>query len=109
MLLKAQDVQKIVMHDHFAAIIAVVFGKTAYLPESTIDYRQHGNNAVGASNARSFVYLWQRCRRGKRTFQKDMYRAMVQAGYIFKLYGDQINNNQTKQLIYRFSTLYKKK
>ncbi len=48
------------MHDWWLAILAAAFGKTGFLKEATIDYRQHGNNSVGAKNIRSVSYLWKR-------------------------------------------------
>lgn len=108
LLMEAGNVEKIVMHDHFAALLAVIFGNTAYIPEATMKYRQHGKNAVGASNARSLAFLWKRYRQGKNKFREDLYRSMVQAGYLLELYGDRICDNEDKQLIYRFSHLYKR-
>lgn len=36
-----------VPHDHWLGIIVGVNGKLAYMPQSYIKYRQHGNNAIG--------------------------------------------------------------
>jgi glycosyltransferase involved in cell wall biosynthesis len=38
------------MHDWWLALVAATFGEIVYLPESTVLYRQHGLNAVGASS-----------------------------------------------------------
>lgn len=51
---------KILMHDWWLALIAAAMGTAAYLPESTIDYRQHGNNTVGAKNTRSASYIFKK-------------------------------------------------
>ena len=48
----------ILMHDWWLALIAAALGTTGYLNEATIDYRQHGNNAVGAKNSRSLRYIF---------------------------------------------------
>lgn len=48
---------KILMHDWWLALIAAAMGTTGYLNEATIDYRQHGNNVVGAKNTRSASYI----------------------------------------------------
>jgi glycosyltransferase involved in cell wall biosynthesis len=50
------------MHDWWIAILAAACGKTGFLPEATIDYRQHGNNVVGAKNVRSLGYLLEKLR-----------------------------------------------
>lgn len=38
----------IIMHDYWLALVAALTGKVGFLNKSTIDYRQHGNNSVGA-------------------------------------------------------------
>ncbi len=45
------------MHDHWIALIASACGTTVFLNEATIDYRQHGNNSVGAKNIRSLSHI----------------------------------------------------
>ena len=41
------------MHDWWLGVVAARFGKAVYLDESTMLYRQHGGNSVGAKNAGS--------------------------------------------------------
>ena len=50
----------VLMHDWWLALLAAAAGNVGFLPEPTIDYRQHGHNSVGAKNARSAAYLWKR-------------------------------------------------
>ncbi len=50
MVLSLRDLNKIVMHDWWAALIAAQFGVLRYLNEPTILYRQHGENDTGAKN-----------------------------------------------------------
>lgn len=38
------------MHDWWLALVASTMGKMGFVPEATILYRQHGQNAVGAQN-----------------------------------------------------------
>lgn len=42
---------KMYMHDWFLALTAAAFGHVVCLPRPLIDYRQHGNNEMGASAA----------------------------------------------------------
>lgn len=99
------DVDKLLMHDHFMGIIASVLGKSVFINEPTIKYRQHGNNSVGASNTRSFEYLKKRFLRGKKQFQCDMVKSMEQASYFLELFGNEIVDSRTKQLIRAYSLL----
>lgn len=42
-------------HDWWLALIAAAFGHISYLPEATIDYRQHSSNVVGSISFSSYV------------------------------------------------------
>ena len=50
-----QNLENITMHDHFFALIAVLFGKKIYINKTTNLYRQHGKNEVGAGSGYSFL------------------------------------------------------
>lgn len=45
------------MHDWWLALLASAVGTTGYVEEATMDYRQHGNNVVGAKDGRSLQSL----------------------------------------------------
>lgn len=45
---KAKEIDKIIMHDRWIMLIAVMIGKVRYINIPTVLYRQHGNNSVGA-------------------------------------------------------------
>lgn len=66
----------LLMHDWWLALIASTFGEIGFVDEATMLYRQHGGNRVGAKNARSPAYLWQRLREGDRNRggMNDTYR-----------------------------------
>lgn len=42
-----------VMHDHWLALVAATTGAIAYVDDSTILYRQHGGNTIGANRPRT--------------------------------------------------------
>ena len=42
-----------VMHDWWLGLVAAAFGRIAFLPEQLVEYRQHGNNALGAREHRT--------------------------------------------------------
>ena len=87
------------MHDWWIALLAACCGKAAFLNEATIDYRQHGNNAVGAKNVRSFAFLWKRLR--SRQMRRSILDAIRQAEVFAEVYGDVLNEEQ-KELIAAF-------
>ena len=46
-ILPLPNTGKYVLHDHWIGIITGIYGKVAYVEETYIKYRQHGNNQVG--------------------------------------------------------------
>nr|WP_304100459.1 glycosyltransferase family 2 protein [Mitsuokella multacida] len=46
--------QNIIMHDYWLALVAAASGKLVFVNKSTIKYRQHGHNTVGAKKYISF-------------------------------------------------------
>ncbi len=70
-LIAAHGVAKdLFMHDWFIALTAAAFGRVVFLNEPLTRYRQHGNNAIGASQrgliSRGFSALNRRDRAKKR-------------------------------------------
>jgi glycosyltransferase involved in cell wall biosynthesis len=45
------NVDKIIMHDWWLALVASAFGEILMLPQAYVGYRQHGENSVGAKKA----------------------------------------------------------
>ncbi len=84
------------MHDWWLAILASAAGKVGFLPEATIDYRQHGSNSVGAKNTHSFAYLW------KRFTSRDTRQVLIgtarQAKLFLEQYGDILSPGQLAML-----------
>ena len=53
---------KILMHDWWLAMVGAAMGKTGFWNQATIDYRQHGNNTVGAKDTKSIAYILKKIR-----------------------------------------------
>lgn len=83
---KEIQTEAIMMHDWWLAILASACGNIGFLDEATIDYRQHGNNTVGAKNVRSFDFLWDWLK--SRKMKKSMYRCVLQAKAFLESYED---------------------
>ncbi len=47
-MIEFTNIDNIIMHDWWAALIAAQFGEILFIPNATILYRQHGNNTIGA-------------------------------------------------------------
>lgn len=85
---------EILMHDWYLALIAAAMGTTGYLDEATIDYRQHGNNVVGAKNTRSISYILKKIKNdGVRTAMVQTY---TQAKVFDSCFGSILDNNTRK-------------
>lgn len=59
---QCRDISQVIMHDWWLALVAARFGKLVYLDVSTMDYRQHGGNSVGAKAVFSFQYILSKLR-----------------------------------------------
>ena len=103
-LASSVTVQNILMHDWFLALLASACGHTGFLNEATIDYRQHGNNTVGAKNSRSPRYILHRIQSGVR---KPLEDTAHQAGILLGAYPKVFSANQ-QQMLSEFSTLYQR-
>lgn len=91
-LRNVDDASYILMHDHFAGLIAGVFGKIGFLDQATISYRQHDHNSVGAADARSVNYLVGRFRQGKREFRHALKGSVTQVQYFLHLYDKELQS-----------------
>ena len=67
-----------VMHDHWVALVAAIFGKIIYLDEPTVLYRQHDRNYYGASNY-GWSYFFRRYHEGIDAVRNRFYQNVAQA------------------------------
>lgn len=93
---RSVDTQEILMHDWWLALLASSCGNCAFLPQATIDYRQHGSNSVGAKNVRSVGYLLHRL--GSNSMRKSLNRAVLQAQAFLCIYHDMLDERQIQLL-----------
>jgi len=50
---------KVIMHDWWIGLVASYFGKISYIKKSTIKYRQHNKNDIGAKKF-GLSYIWEK-------------------------------------------------
>ena len=81
------------MHDWWAALCAVCFGRISCLRESLSLYRQHENNVLGAMRTGGAEDLARRLARQQQV--RENYRLMFgQAGAFLEMYGDRLEDGQ---------------
>lgn len=96
LVVKSCNEEAIVMHDWWIALIASAFGEIAFLDEATIDYRQHGNNSVGAKDVRSFAFMKTSVKTKK--MKKSLMLALAQAKTFANLYKENLTEKYLKIL-----------
>ena len=83
---------KILMHDWWLALIAATLGTIGFLDEATIDYRQHGNNTVGAKDTKSPAYILKKIRNDG--VRKAMEQTYCQAETFLQCFGGLMDPKQ---------------
>lgn len=79
-----------IMHDWWIGLIASTLGKIVPIQESTILYRQHGNNEVGAKNINSIELLISKLNYSQ--INSSINNSIKQAKAFYKLYNTELNN-----------------
>jgi len=85
---------RIEMHDWWLTLYAAAFGTISHIPHKVMLYRQHGNNAVGATDVKSFKYRLNKFRDPATASAKDRYYA--QAELFAGRYGDSMGTEAAK-------------
>jgi len=102
--LETRDETDILMHDWWLALIASAFGKICFINTTTISYRQHGSNAVGAKNTHSIGYVI------RKIFVHNNMRTALrmtakQADLFFNTYHDRLSEQQ-RELVQKYAQIY---
>lgn len=101
---KKCNVDKVLMHDSWVALIATTFGKSEFVDKPLVLYRQHTDNSVGAPNAKSWKY------KIKRFFNSHLIRSsdmghIVEADEFYKTFEEELDGNKYKQLLASYRSL----
>lgn len=92
-------------HDWWLALIAASFGKIAYVPRSTILYRQHGKNAVGAVKWSAFGMVKKSFSiENRNSIASRLEQSRLQAAQFLRVYDDLLLPG-IKSKIYKYATL----
>lgn len=98
-MLRITNIDNTIMHDWWAALVAAQFGKTAFIDEPTILYRQHGDNSLGALGVNKLSYIVRRVWQ-KNQIQESLRLGRLQAREFAKTY-----NLPTDSLAVRYAAL----
>lgn len=83
----------LVMHDWWLAMVASVFGHLSHLPVTTLSYRQHGNNQIGARPADGrYLYTHVRLALGRRQAAMLLLPYIHQARCFLAQFGSRLHN-----------------
>lgn len=63
-LLKPYNLNKIIMHDWLAGLVAYSFGVGIFIDQPLVKYRQHGDNSVGANSPKKVSNLISNAKKG---------------------------------------------
>lgn len=78
-----------VMHDHWITLVAVLFGKIAFLDEPTLLYRQSGSNVYGAFHYTPLAFL-RKALDGPGRIRKRFYQNVTQGKALLERFHDQL-------------------
>lgn len=84
---------QVIMHDWWLALVAARFGKMVYLGESTMLYRQHGGNSVGAKEVGGGAYV-RHALINLRGIAKSISQKKRQAAAFQQAYGQHLNDEE---------------
>lgn len=103
-----KDTTNVIMHDWYLELLATALGELVYINKSTILYRQHENNVLGA---RTLDKRFKLLREGFKIFDRYwdlIHKTQEQADKIGKEFGSQIGLEKYELLI-NFANLSEKK
>ncbi len=94
------------MHDGWLALCAAIFGHIGYIDKPLVQYRQHGNNEVGAKHLSDFLNpfagKWKQCWLNGR---ENLFQSMKQAEALASRIHEHDPENENLKLIESYASL----
>ena len=90
--------EKTIVHDWWLGLVAARFGKMVYLDESTMEYRQHGHNSVGAKDVKKLSYVLDKFLHPQK-IKAHVATKKAQAGVFQETYCDELEKDENFSLV----------
>lgn len=91
----SMNIDKVRVHDWWLALICAFFGRIAYYPKPTLQYRQHSGNMIGT---KSFSEYIKNRISGLKEQKSSLIKTYEQADAFLKCYSDELNSDEKKML-----------
>lgn len=98
-MLKNYNLEKIIMHDWLAALIAYCFGKAKYIDKPLVKYRQHGDNSVGANSPKKISNLISNAKKGFKFAKKVVTNTYDQVEEFYLVNKFEVDSHNLKVVI----------
>ena len=91
------DIANLRMHDWYFALLASAFGEVHFINSSTINYRQHGNNVLGAKKVKGIKGIYNKLVTNN-TIKEDLNKIFDQANSFKEKYYDKLDKDEKEIL-----------
>lgn len=98
LILGNEDYRHLVMHDWWIALVASTFGKIEFVNRTTMKYRQHKNNVIGATKVNSIKFIVLRLK-GNSHVKTTLKLSSEQARVFLKVYQNELTRKNIEILI----------
>lgn len=99
---------QILGHDYWCALIAKVFGRIGFVNEPTMYDRHASVNGLKVAKSMHPTFLLEKIKEGKQGYRRLMIESMEQVRGFVEVYGDDIKDLETYELLKTYGELYYK-